>query len=101
MELLLDYGACVDVVDRADNQPLHCAASDGRLDVVEVLLEHGGSLTARNTDMQIPLHLAAEHGWLHVVKMLLKASRTTVITIGTDGKVISDTARHGTFNRFP
>lgn len=101
VELLLDYGACVDVVDRADNQPLHCAASDGRLDVVEVLLEHGGSLTARNTDMQIPLHLAAEHGWLDVVKMLLKASRTTVITIGTDGKVISDTARHGTFNRFP
>ncbi|PVH83291.1 ankyrin [Cadophora sp. DSE1049] len=44
--------------------------------------------------MQIPLHLAAENGWMEVVKMLLKASTTTVVTIGTDGKVITDTGKH-------
>ncbi|KAK0118289.1 hypothetical protein ONS95_012585 [Cadophora gregata] len=94
VELLLDYGASIDVLDKADNQPLHCASSDGRLDIVKILVDHGASLTARNTDMQIPLHLAAENGWLDVVKILLKASTNTVTTIGTDGKVVSDTGKH-------
>lgn len=50
---------------------LHCAASNGQLDVVKILVERGANLRAFDECGATPLHISAEKGQIEVVKYLL------------------------------
>lgn len=51
--------------------PLHAAASNGRLKVVELLLAKGADVNIGNEGSETPLHHAARHGHTDVVQVLL------------------------------
>jgi hypothetical protein len=93
--VLLDHGADPNVADRTGNTPLHEAAQNGLLPLVEKLIASGASLNA-HTDRakppapggptgpqrpvggeQTPLLLAARYGHVDVMKALIKAGADT------------------------
>jgi ankyrin repeat protein len=52
--------------------PLHLAAQNGHLDVVEFLVEQQAEVNAKETDGWTPLYLAAHNGHFDVVKFLVE-----------------------------
>lgn len=56
-ELLIKYGANVNVVDLWKFSPLHEAAAKGKYDIVKLLLKHGADPTKKNRDGATPLDL--------------------------------------------
>lgn len=70
-EVLVDYGADVNLQGEAWYTALHCAAAAGHVDLVKWLLDKGANVTlfrGHNT----PLHSAAASGQLEVVRILLQ-----------------------------
>jgi ankyrin repeat protein len=73
VELLVEYGADVDVRDLDGNTPLHLAASEGKIDVVKFLVERWSEGVREKSELQAtPLHLAAGVGAIDVVKFLVE-----------------------------
>ncbi|EAY01306.1 ankyrin repeat protein, putative [Trichomonas vaginalis G3] len=72
-ELLIKAGANVNSTDENNQTPLHHAAQDGYLDVVEILLKSGAKVNATDNQKQTPLHIAAGNGQVDVCKALLDA----------------------------
>ena len=68
--LLLDYGAKVDLRDANEQTPLHIAASAGALGIVDLLLKHGANPVARDFLGRTPAMLAAKRDHLDVLKTL-------------------------------
>ncbi|OQR99420.1 ankyrin-1-like, partial [Thraustotheca clavata] len=58
---------------RDRSTPLHEAARNGHLDVMQALVSAGAELNAKNKDGWTPLHEAARNGHLDIVKSLLAA----------------------------
>ncbi|GMH36922.1 hypothetical protein BSKO_04795 [Bryopsis sp. KO-2023] len=56
--------------------PLHAAAEEGHVDVVEILLEAGAEIDAQNRAGGAALHSAVQKDHLEVVKVLVKAGAT-------------------------
>jgi integrin-linked kinase len=52
--------------------PLHWAAKEGHLKLVEMLLSKGARVNITNMGDDIPLHLAAAHGHVDCVQLLLR-----------------------------
>jgi len=71
VELLLDKGADVNVVDQNDHTPLHHTAGNGHKQVVELLLAKGANVNAKMHYDLTPLHIAASEGHKDVVELLL------------------------------
>ena len=59
MELLLDYGASVDLKNEAGNTALTLAAAKGKPDAVKLLLKHGANINISNGAENTALILAA------------------------------------------
>lgn len=57
--------------DWTQNTPLHAAASQGHIKVVNTLLAHGAEVNLTNVYREMPLYLAAQGGHVRVVKALL------------------------------
>ena len=51
--------------------PLHCAASAGYTETVELLLSKGASIEGRNLSHETPLHCATLSGQNNTVELLL------------------------------
>lgn len=58
-----------------DNQPIHFAARNGRLDVIEYLVRKGADANALTKLQSTPLHYAALGGHLNVVRHLIERHR--------------------------
>ncbi|MFO1257276.1 MAG: ankyrin repeat domain-containing protein [Gammaproteobacteria bacterium] len=58
---MLLNGANPDLRDSTGNTPLHKAARNGILNVVQVLLKYHADFSAQNDDGNTPLHLVAEN----------------------------------------
>lgn len=78
IELLLKSGINPNnIEDNNGFRPLHIAARNGYITLVELLLEHGASLDERTNYGFTPLHLAAKFGYLDVVRVLLRRGANT------------------------
>lgn len=68
---LIQQGANVNSTDLVGNTPLHFAAMEGHLRLVEVFLSINAQVNAVTTFGNIPLHYAAGGGHKEVVTLLL------------------------------
>jgi len=68
VELLLARGALINAPRDDGATSLHLAAKDMNADVVKALLEHGANINAKNRFGETPLHIATTEG---IVKLLL------------------------------
>ena len=69
--MLLAQGAPVDAQDSKKQTPLHCAATGGYAEIVQMLLAQGAPVDAQDSKKQTPLHCAAAGGYAEIVQMLL------------------------------
>ncbi len=75
--------------------PLHWAAYEGDIDVINVLLEKGAVLTSVNKDGEIPLHVAAREDQVDAFLMLRDANPASLDVKDSEGLTPIDTAaRH-------
>lgn len=62
----------INIKDPAGNTPLHIAAVNGSVPLVEMLLSKGADINAVNTQLNTPLHLAIMNGKDEVCKYLIE-----------------------------
>lgn len=60
---LIAAGADLTATDVYQDTPLHCAARDSSLAIIECLVEAGADVNAENSQGDTPLHLAAKDGF--------------------------------------
>ena len=74
VQLLLEHGADVNILDDYNDTPLHLAsAKDLNISIVQLLLEHGADVEIReNRNGDTPLHLASYNGNYQIVQLLLE-----------------------------
>lgn len=84
IEVLMARGARVNLTGCSGRTALHCAAFEGRADVVERLLQCGDILVAVEDDIgETPLHKCATNGHLRIVQLLLDAMRAKAALVAT------------------
>ncbi|CAH3183153.1 unnamed protein product, partial [Porites evermanni] len=71
-ELLQFDGIKIDAVDTSGSTALHCAATDGAVEIVKTLLEAGADARAKDYDKMTPIHFACTDGNLDTVKTLFE-----------------------------
>lgn len=71
MDLLLKHGANPNIGDSYSKRPLHFAASQGNIPVVQALLAHGADANVKDYTGDTPLTEAAYRDNIEVVKLLL------------------------------
>eukprot|EP00794_Sanderia_malayensis_P000499 gene499-1145_t len=76
-ELLTRSNIDIEAKDRTQMTAMHCAASNGSLQVTKILIEHGADLRCTDEEDIRPLHFAAMEGNLDIVRMLFEAGEDT------------------------
>ena len=56
--------------DAVGNTPVHVAARNGTVEMVQLLFDNGGDLSLKNEDEQTSLHLAADYGRTRTVRKI-------------------------------
>lgn len=69
---LIASGANVEYADESGWRPLHNAAQNGHLAVVQLLLHHGAMIDSRGSEQLTPLHTAVAAGHVEVAQALLR-----------------------------
>lgn len=73
IEVLLQHGASLVVVNKLQSTPLHCACDHGNLNVVKLLLQHDNSnINAADESGETSMYRACANGYLGIVKLLLE-----------------------------
>ena len=72
VQLLLERGADVDLVDDHGQTPLMVASRDNRTEIVKVLLESSADATIARKDGLTPLHAATSQGNVMLIELLVK-----------------------------
>lgn len=70
VRIILDQGALTDTMSQG-HTPIHEAAIQGDVDIMELLLSHGADVNALSWDDKQPLFYAVHFGNVEVVKVLL------------------------------
>jgi ankyrin repeat protein len=90
--LLIQHGAEVEAVTPEGYAPLHAAAANGNIPVIEVLLEAGASVDGWSKGAPTPLRLAVWYGHFESVQVLL-SNGAGKHRRADDGKSAMDCAR--------
>jgi ankyrin repeat protein len=72
IQLLLKYGANVNIQDTKGQTPLHYAISYNQAYIAERLIQTGADVNIQDTKGQTPLHYAARYNQTHIAKILLE-----------------------------
>ena len=73
-DLLIRYGAKMNLVDKEGNTALHHIAEfEGKADIIQLLISHGADVHSLNKEKQTALAIASENDNLENVKALLNA----------------------------
>lgn len=59
LEILIDNGADINVLDPQGNAPIHCAVSKGQTKIVKMLIAQGADINLKRGDGNSPLNTAA------------------------------------------
>ncbi|KFM77210.1 Protein phosphatase 1 regulatory subunit 16A, partial [Stegodyphus mimosarum] len=73
LKILLEEGGDIEYRDHQGAAPLHIAAANGYVSVVEFILDNHGSTNVCDNDMWQPIHAAACWGHPDVIEMLVLA----------------------------
>ena len=73
VEVLLQGGANVNMLDRNGKSPLHIAVQLNDAETVQVLLDNNASANKHDSYGVTPLHVACERGYIEMVKKLLES----------------------------
>lgn len=92
VESLVESGAAVDVLKRADWTPLMFACCHGHIDIANYLLEHGADLGRINKDGWTSFHLACREGFVPVLKLLMAFQESCWNTRSKNGRTPLHTA---------
>ncbi len=84
LELLIEYGADINIKDSKGNTPLYLAVEYSEEAVVELLLKSGANQTFGNKEGNTPLILACSIGKEDIIKLLL-ADKNLVETVNKEG----------------
>ncbi len=99
LELLLAFGADVNLPDVHGSTPLHNAASGPHTKLVDILLKNGARADAVDSKGRIPLHNNAMKGTLATTRLLVKEAGSNVNAQTFAGKTPLHLAcEHGHFN---
>lgn len=74
LKVLLGYGALVNEIDRFGCTPLHIAAREEYVSIIELLMEYKADINVRDTTYHTPLRTAVNKGNKEVVVLLLKCN---------------------------
>lgn len=77
VQLLIQAGVSVNVCDNNSWRPLHHAAYNGSVPIVEYLVQIGATLRCQTAKYQTPLHIAAAMGHVLVVECLIRSGAPT------------------------
>jgi len=72
-ELLIGYGADVNLKNKDGNTPLHWAAGQGKLEIVKILIASGADINAQGKLNWTPLRWAEETGNTDIANLLRSA----------------------------
>ncbi|ESQ49006.1 hypothetical protein EUTSA_v10021643mg [Eutrema salsugineum] len=71
LELLLERGASMNVLNNKDDTPLHIACLASNLKAAQLLLERGADIESQNQNHGTPLHCACHVGCANIEELLL------------------------------
>ncbi|NXD28524.1 ANR16 protein, partial [Spelaeornis formosus] len=95
VSFLLERGASVDCLKKADWTPLMMACTRKNLEVIQTLVEHGADPLLRNKDGWNCFHLASREGHAEVLRYLLAVSPRCWDTASSTGRTPLHTADFG------
>ncbi|XP_041907331.1 ankyrin repeat domain-containing protein 16 [Corvus kubaryi] len=96
VSFLLEMGASVDCLKKADWTPLMMACTRKNLEVIKTLVEHGANPLLRNKDGWNCFHVASREGHPEVLQYLLDVSPGCWDTESTTGRTpLHTAAMHG------
>lgn len=75
----------IHATDKYENSPLHVAARDGHLKIVQLLIDKGADVNVTNSDGQSPLHLAVRRNNCMEMVELLVSNHADVNSIDKNG----------------
>jgi len=85
----------LEILNKAENTPLHIAAWSDNLKIVKFLISEGADINPKSYNGSVPLHMAAVTGYTEVVKYLISAS-AHVNSVADNGRLpIHSAARKG------
>uniref|UniRef100_A0A0N5CBQ3 ANK_REP_REGION domain-containing protein n=1 Tax=Strongyloides papillosus TaxID=174720 RepID=A0A0N5CBQ3_STREA len=77
--LLEECKISTEIYDEDARTPLHYAAQNGRVEIVELLLEHGARYNAVDAYRATPAHYAAEISWPILRSLFIKSGHSDMI----------------------
>ena len=69
--LLVKYGADINVINNFDETPLHKAVAAGKFSITYLLLNHGAYVNVQDNNQKTPLHIATSTANLTLCDLLL------------------------------
>jgi ankyrin repeat protein len=84
--MFLNRGPEIEVKTTDNVTALHCAASNGHLEVAKPLLDRGAEIEAKGTDDRTALRFASEYGHEAVVQLLTEKRTDVKSPTAMDGR---------------
>ncbi|GAB1316314.1 hypothetical protein MFIFM68171_06524 [Madurella fahalii] len=72
LEILLNKGADINVIDSTGRTPLHCAVEGSRMDTVKLLVDRGADVSLTDSKGVSPLQIAVEKGMEDAVLLFIE-----------------------------